>query len=74
MLSEKVINLLDEEEFKRLSYKLDEVLDSGYYASARKSDILQVVALIIEAAYKKGRLDERYFNSGPSIDLYFKEQ
>jgi hypothetical protein len=70
VLPEKVESLLEEEDFKKLSHKLEEIVSGDYYYSRHKTELMMVVAEIIEKAYKKGRLDERYYNSGPVFSLY----
>lgn len=72
MLPEELAGLLDSESFKELSKKLDEALQVDYLYSRQKHTLVQVIASIAEAAYKKGRLDASYYLKGPTISLYKK--
>jgi hypothetical protein len=78
MLPEQIAKYLDSEDSRRLSAKLDnaiaDAVASDYFGSRNKTEILHIVAEIIEKAYCKGRSDERYYSSGPTYTLYDKPE
>jgi hypothetical protein len=74
VLPEKIASLLEQEDFKKLSHKLAEIVDTDYLYSRNKTELMLVVAEIIEKAYKKGRMDESYYNGGPLFSLYEKPE
>lgn len=74
MLPEQIARFLEGEDFKRLSSKLDDALATDYVYSRNKTEILQIIAEIVEIGYKKGRTDERYYSGGPLFTLYNKPE
>ena len=74
MLSEQVSRFLEDEDFKRLSAELDIVMSGDYFYSKNKTEILQIIAELVETAYKKGRADEHYHSDGPVFTLYDKQR
>jgi hypothetical protein len=76
MLPEQIAKFLDDEDFKRLSYKLDDTIADitagDYFGSRNKTELLHIIAEIVELTYKKGRTDERYYSNGPTFTLYNK--
>ncbi len=66
MLPEQVAQLLETEDYSRLSHKFDALMDNDYYYSRYKLEITNFVAELATLAYKKGCKDERYYSSGPA--------
>jgi hypothetical protein len=73
MQSEDLIKFTEDEKFNSLYEKLNETMTSSYIYSSTKTNILQIVADMVEIIYIKGRLDERYVNKGPQSFLYKKQ-
>jgi hypothetical protein len=72
MLPEQMARFLEDEDFKRLSTKLEHAMSSDYFYSRNKAEMLDAIVEIIEATYNKARKDERYCNGGPLFALYDK--
>jgi hypothetical protein len=70
MLLEDLTKFTEDEKFNSLYEKLNETMTSSYIYSSTKTNILQIVADMVEIIYTKGRLDERYVNKGPQSSLY----
>ena len=70
MLSEQIALFLKEEDLRHFLYKLESAMDNAYVYAKYRNEIMQVLAEIVENAYKKGRIDESYNNNGPIYSLY----
>lgn len=73
MLSEEIVKIIGEEEYRRLSNKLQSIVEADYYYSKSRGDLKQFIAEITFLAYKKGVEDERYYSSGPNIISAYEE-